>query len=326
MRLAVVREKYGTIVKVFAIIVFLLSQLLFGIYYYSFISKKLVVNYEGVPQKEVDELRQYVQQNYSIPDVIRPGKKIELPEIEYRDFDFLCWTDSNGKNISSVSWETKVPNTLEIYAIFEPRYYKILYSDEKGNVLKEDVYIYGMNKMLDEYNPFDDESDFVGWADSSGTVIREISEKLKGDIRLYPVFQGKDDIKPEDKSAGAEAIGYIQIGDYFAYLYEGTDQTITDAEESANLFSYNGKKVIADHRSQGIGEIMENNRATLFLNGKEYELQCVYRKQGYNRESALVLLDESDAFAGYENYSYLIYTCNDYDGVSISITYWIFSE
>ena len=300
----------------------LLLVFVFGIFQYFNMSRPLVIKFDGLPEAEAEALAKMIRQDYSIPETVKPGIRTTLPEIEYKDFTFNKWKDSEGNVISSVAWQISNKSEVEIHAVFDPKYYKILYTDGNENVIKEEPYAYGVGEQIEDGSILRNTNGFIGWADGTGQIITEISGKTKGDVRLHPVFQGDDYKSPEIKETLSENKDYIQIGEYFAYLYDGTDQAITDAENSANIFSYNGKEVITDHRSQGIDEVMTNSKATLFRNGETRELRCVHRKQGYNKENELVLLNGTDAFKEYDDYSVLIYTCNDIDGVSISITYW----
>ena len=304
-------------VPITAILIFLL-----GIFAYFNTSRPLIIKYDGLPEREYDSLAETLRTEYSIPEVVKPGTRITLPEIKFKDYTFRKWNDADGKEIDFITWKMSDALGAEIHAVFEPKYYKILYTDGNENVIKEAFYLYGESEQIEDGSVLSDSSGFVGWADETGEIIKEVSEKVKGDIRLHPVFQGDGERSPEKKETLSENKDYIKIGEYFAYLYTGTDQDITDAENSANYFIYKGKEVITDHRSQGIDAVMTNNKATLCRDGELHELTCIYRKQGYNKEDKLVLLDGTDAFDAYDDYSTLIYTCNDIDGVSISITFW----
>ncbi|MCH3961853.1 MAG: hypothetical protein LKF53_00700 [Solobacterium sp.] len=118
--------------------------------------------------------------------------------------------------------------------------------------------------------------------------------------------------------------GTLTIGSYQAKLYEGTSQNIVDAENSAAYMPWGDKVMIADHASQGFsiirtlgagatGSISDDAGTTVLTMASSY--------QGTNTGNGIDLSDGRYA-ENVNDGSFILYTCNDATGVSVTVTYW----
>lgn len=120
------------------------------------------------------------------------------------------------------------------------------------------------------------------------------------------------------------SMGRLTIGSYSAKLYNGSSQAIVDAADSAAYMPWGSKVFIADHASQGFRIIRTLNpgaTAEISDNAGTTSLTMASSYQGTNTGNGINLNDGRYA----ENVSdgnYVLYTCNDSTGVSVTVTYW----
>lgn len=115
---------------------------------------------------------------------------------------------------------------------------------------------------------------------------------------------------------------YIPDLDVNVGLYRGTNQYITDREDSANIFSL-GKSfgtTIADHNNQEFSKLFNVSVGTKgYINNihqQRIHLECTDVFEGYNtgshivNKSGIIVMGDDD---------YLMYTCNYSGGVLITL-------
>ena len=121
------------------------------------------------------------------------------------------------------------------------------------------------------------------------------------------------------------ALGTISIGGYSARLYQGgsgnsVNQPIVDAENSAVLMNYLGRQMIADHSHQGFSVIRSCSLGLLgSLCGRT--IVCASSYQGTNTGYGIRLDDGRWADEVYDG-TYIMYTCNDAESTSVTVTFW----
>jgi len=124
------------------------------------------------------------------------------------------------------------------------------------------------------------------------------------------------------------SMGTLSIGSYSAKLYASSSQSVVDAENSAAYIQWGQKVLIADHASQGFriirtlgagatGTITDDAGTTVLTMASSY--------QGTNTGNGINLSDGSPAENKADG-TYILYTCNDSEGVSVTVTYWNGSE
>lgn len=120
------------------------------------------------------------------------------------------------------------------------------------------------------------------------------------------------------------SMGTLSIGSYSAKLYATSSQSVVDAENSAAYIQWGQKVLIADHASQGFriirtlgagatGTITDDAGTTVLTMASSY--------QGTNTGNGINLSDGSPAENKADG-TYILYTCNDSEGVSVTVTYW----
>ena len=120
------------------------------------------------------------------------------------------------------------------------------------------------------------------------------------------------------------SIGRLTIQDYSARLFQGSDQSIVDAQDSAAYIPWQDKVMIADHASQGfsvIRTLSQGAQATIIDNSEIVNLSMVSTYQGTNTGNGIDLADGRYAET-VDDGSYILYTCNDAEGISVTVTYW----
>lgn len=121
------------------------------------------------------------------------------------------------------------------------------------------------------------------------------------------------------------ALGTIAIGGYSARVYQGgytnaVNQPIVDAPNSAVLMNYLGRQMIADHAHQGFSVIRScGPGSTGSFCGRT--IVCASSYQGTNTGNGIMLADGRWADEVYDG-TYIMYTCNDASGVSVTVTFW----
>jgi hypothetical protein len=123
---------------------------------------------------------------------------------------------------------------------------------------------------------------------------------------------------------GMPGYGRLTIGGYTAILYNGSDQSIVDGWDSAALMQMYGKNVVADHSSDGFSVLYGTGygtQATIDDGQTTYFLTCTGNYQASNDGYDLVLSDGSSAFSNGSG-NWIMYTCNDAAGVSVTVTFW----
>lgn len=124
-------------------------------------------------------------------------------------------------------------------------------------------------------------------------------------------------------SDGSE--GRLTIGSYTARLFNSSAQSTVDAADSAAYIPYGTSKVfIADHASQGFNIIKSvgiGTTATITDNSSVTNLTLVSRYQGTNTGNGINLSNGTYA-ENVKDGKYVMYTCNDSTGVSVTVTYW----
>lgn len=127
-------------------------------------------------------------------------------------------------------------------------------------------------------------------------------------------------------SDGSE--GTLSISNYSAKLYAGSNQSIVDAEDSAAYMVWGKKVLIADHAYQGfriIRTLSAGATGTITDNAGTTLLTMVSSYQGINTGNGINLLDGRYA-ENVNDGNYILYTCNDSEGVSVTVTYWNTTE
>lgn len=109
---------------------------------------------------------------------------------------------------------------------------------------------------------------------------------------------------------------YIQIGSYYADLYEGMDQWIVDAERSAAMFGESGKTVIADHAYQGFKAFTGTNNIN--IGGVNY-----YKVSQYNGVNTGYGINLADGryYGDVNDGDVITYTCVG-SGDDVIVAYW----
>ena len=124
------------------------------------------------------------------------------------------------------------------------------------------------------------------------------------------------------------SMGRLTIGSYSAKLYNGSDQAIVDAEDSAAFTTWSNKVFIADHASQGfriIRELGAGATGTITDDAGTTVLTMASSYQGTNTGHGINLNDGRYAESVADG-KYVLYTCNDSTGVSVTVTYWTDKE
>ena len=121
------------------------------------------------------------------------------------------------------------------------------------------------------------------------------------------------------------ALGTISIGGYSARVFAGgsnnaVNQPIVDAPNSAVLMNYLGRQMIADHAHQGFSVIRSCGAGSVgTFCGRT--IVCASSYQGTNTGYGIMLDDGRWADEVYDG-TYIMYTCNDASGVSVTVTFW----
>ena len=121
------------------------------------------------------------------------------------------------------------------------------------------------------------------------------------------------------------ALGTLSIGWYSARVFQGgadnsVNQPIVDAPNSAALMNYLGRNMIADHAYQGFSVLQSCGAgSTGTFCGRT--IVCASTYQGTNTGYGIQLADGRWADEVYDG-NYIMYTCNDASGVSVTVTYW----
>lgn len=120
------------------------------------------------------------------------------------------------------------------------------------------------------------------------------------------------------------SVGRLSIGSYSAQLYPGSSQSIVDAPDSAAYISWENIVMIADHAAQGFSIIRSlgpGASATITDDATITYLTCASTYQGTNTGNGIDLVDGRYAEQVGDG-QYILYTCNDATGVSVTVTYW----
>ena len=139
------------------------------------------------------------------------------------------------------------------------------------------------------------------WDDVSGTWIEGFWTEVPDEILSTPSYTPK-------------AVSTIQVGSYKANLVRGMDQWIVDMKKTAAFFEMNGKKIIADHSTQGFA-IIRSARTAYYGNRKLKLASRYFANWTYD---SLQLEDGRD-FTEPDDGWMIMYTCTD-DGATV--TYW----
>lgn len=121
------------------------------------------------------------------------------------------------------------------------------------------------------------------------------------------------------------ALGTLSIGWYSARVFQGgadnsVNQPIVDAQNSAVLMNYLGRNMIADHAYQGFSVLQSCGAgSTGTFCGRT--IVCASTYQGTNTGYGIQLADGRWADEVYDG-NYIMYTCNDASGVSVTVTFW----
>ncbi|MGM9941853.1 MAG: N-acetylmuramoyl-L-alanine amidase family protein [Bulleidia sp.] len=140
-----------------------------------------------------------------------------------------------------------------------------------------------------------------------------------------PVSQPAPEPVPVPAPVDDGALGTLMIGGYSARVFAGgvnnaVNQPIVDAPNSAVLMNYLGRQMIADHahqgfsvlRSCGVGSVGSFCGSTIV---------CASSYQGVNTGNGIKLNDGRWADEVYDG-TYIMYTCNDAGGTSVTVTFW----
>lgn len=123
------------------------------------------------------------------------------------------------------------------------------------------------------------------------------------------------------------SVGRLTIGGYSAELYNSSSQYVVDAVDSAAYMPWGNMVMIADHAFQGfdiIRSVGAGAVATITDNSSITYLTCVSSYQGYNTGEGINLNDGRYAEQVTDG-NYMLYTCNDSTGYSVTVTYWYVS-
>ena len=123
------------------------------------------------------------------------------------------------------------------------------------------------------------------------------------------------------------SVGRLTIGGYTAELYQGSSQYIVDAADSAAYIPWGNIVMIADHAYQGFSILRSlgaGATGTITDNSTITYLTCASSYQGVNTGNGINLADGRYAETVGDG-SFMLYTCNDSTGVSVTVTYWYVS-
>lgn len=121
------------------------------------------------------------------------------------------------------------------------------------------------------------------------------------------------------------ALGTLTIDGYSARVFQGggdnyVNQPIVDAPNSAVLMNYLGRNMIADHAYQGFSVLRSCGAGSVgTFCGRT--IVCASTYQGTNTGYGIQLADGRWADEVYDG-NYIMYTCNDAAGVSVTVTFW----
>lgn len=267
----------------------------------------------------------------ALPKRLHPFQTIVLPEVNAEHYTFRGWKDiRTGEYVDTVSWTWRDFFGHNLYADFEPEGFAVHYYGENGKEIAEGEYFYGIGMKLP--SACSDGKYHAGWIDENGNVVEEIPADEIGDKEYTVLFADYPEavVKPCDiytGKAGTISIGDINNPMYTAVLEYGQDQEIADDPEKANDFwkeNLRGTEIeiICDHAYDGFRAIMYSQEAYITKNGVTEKYECIHRHQGYNSGTDLLLMNEKSALNLYEDSDIVMYTCNDEEGVSVSITWW----
>jgi hypothetical protein len=120
------------------------------------------------------------------------------------------------------------------------------------------------------------------------------------------------------------SMGRLTIGSYTAKLYKSSSQDVVDAVDSAAYIPWGSIVMIADHASDGFDVIRDLNAGatgTITDDQETTVLTMVDSYQGSNTGHGIILADGRRAETLTDG-DYMLYTCNDSEGVSVTVTYW----
>ena len=117
------------------------------------------------------------------------------------------------------------------------------------------------------------------------------------------------------------SVGRITIGGYTAELYNSSAQSVVDAYDSAAYIPWGNLVMIADHAGQGFDAIKYNGSGTIADDATITYITKVSSYQGTNTGHGINLADGRYAETVGDG-QYMLYTCNDSTGVSVTVTYW----
>lgn len=122
------------------------------------------------------------------------------------------------------------------------------------------------------------------------------------------------DATPAQTSRKPKTVSTIQVGSYKANLIRGMDQWIVDLPKTAAFFEMNGKKIIADHSTQGFAII--RSAKTAYYGNRKLKLASRYFA---NWTDDSLRLEDGRDFTEPDDGWMIMYTCTD-DGATV--TYW----
>lgn len=170
-----------------------------------------------------------------------------------------------------------------------------------------------------------DASYSAGYAETSynGTTYQAVSSGSGSTADAAPAAQPSQPAVSAPVDDGA--LGTISIGGYSARVYQGgadnsVNQPIVDAPNSAVLMNYMGRQMIADHAYQGFSVLRSCGAGSVgSFCGRT--IVCASTYQGTNTGYGILLDDGRYADEVYDG-TYIMYTCNDASGVSVTVTFW----
>lgn len=281
------------------------------------------ISIHGVPAEKI---------HGEVPSRVALFQTVELPELKIDHYTFNGWYDKNsGEQITRLKWDLQHYFGYDIYADVRSEQYNVIFKNKDGEVIGETEYSYETGGQLPV--ACSDSKYFVGWVNESGEVVKSIMPHDTGNKEMTALFAEAMPEKNQTCDIYTGDGGTIRLVDesdadiYNAQLVYSDDQNITDDPGKANDFFKKNLKgrnveIICDHASDGFKTIMTSNKAFIKKNGIEKEYRCLHRHQGYNEGDDLLLMNNKSALNQYDDADIVMYTCNDDEGHSISITYW----
>ena len=213
------------------------------------------------------------------------GTTTDLPDLEKKGYVLKGWRTQDGKLIQKIESTTK--GDLSLVPEYEIGKYMISY-ELSGGIINADLpelYTYGKFPIIRD-KPSRTGYAFKYWTIKETGEILENAKDPAGNITLVANWEGIYDSTREGTR------GKIQLGKYTALLYDGSDQSRFDNENSAIVFSMGTKTVITDAYAQGFKVLTVRDEDLLWtINGVTTRYKQTAKYKAYAKDNTIVIDD-----------------------------------